>query len=89
MSNHGAGSRPPDPAKTSFRSEPTDFQRGEIEIDGHNLYFNEWSYDFQVETETGEWCQLLKPANQTTAAVHLLDGRLKPGKLFDVPHVDP
>ena len=40
-----------DPAKTGFRSEPTDFQRGEIEIDGHNLYFNEWSYDFQVETE--------------------------------------
>ncbi|MBU0617313.1 MAG: transglutaminase domain-containing protein, partial [Planctomycetes bacterium] len=25
------------PPKTSFRSEPNDFQRGEIEIDGHNL----------------------------------------------------
>ena len=38
------------PPKTSFRSEPADFQRGEIEIDGHNLYFDEWSYTFRVET---------------------------------------
>ncbi len=38
------------PAKISFRSEPNDFQRGEIEIDGHNLYFDEWSWDFEVET---------------------------------------
>jgi len=34
------------PPKTSFRSEPTDFQRGEVEIDGHNLYFNEWEWTF-------------------------------------------
>lgn len=39
-----------EPPKTSFRSEPIDFQRGEIEIDGHNLYFNEWSWKFEVET---------------------------------------
>jgi transglutaminase-like putative cysteine protease len=39
------------PTKTSFRSEPNDFQRGEIEIDGHNLYFDEWDYTFRVETE--------------------------------------
>ncbi|MBK9118326.1 MAG: serine hydrolase [Phycisphaerales bacterium] len=39
------------PEKTSFRSEPNDFQRGEIEIDGHNLYFNEWRWSFAVETE--------------------------------------
>ncbi len=39
------------PAKTSFRSEPYDFQRGEVEIDGHNLYFNEWEWKFKVETE--------------------------------------
>lgn len=37
------------PPKTSFRSEPTDFQRGEIEIDGHNLYFGEWKWDMSVE----------------------------------------
>lgn len=42
--------RPLTPAKTSFRSEPNDFQRGEIEIDGHNLYFNEWRYRFHVES---------------------------------------
>lgn len=39
-----------EPPKTSFRSEPTDFQRGEIEIDGHNLYFDEWEYKFQADT---------------------------------------
>lgn len=43
--------QPLQPAKTSFRSEPNDFQRGEIEIDGHNLYFNEWRWRFDVETE--------------------------------------
>lgn len=37
------------PPKTSFRSESNDFQRGEIEIDGHNLYFDEWSWDFDVQ----------------------------------------
>jgi hypothetical protein len=42
--------RPLQPPKTSFRSEPNDFQRGEVEIDGHNLYFNEWDWKFDVET---------------------------------------
>jgi len=42
--------QPLDPPKTSFRSEPNDFQRGEIEIDGHNLYFDEWDYTFRVKT---------------------------------------
>lgn len=42
------------PPKTSFRSEPNDFQRGEIEIDGHNLYFNEWRYRIEVETAPAE-----------------------------------
>jgi len=40
-----------DPPKTSFRSEPVDFQRGEIEIDGHNLYFDEWDWKLQVDTK--------------------------------------
>ena len=39
-----------EPPKTSFRSEPNDFQRGEVEIDGHNLYFDEWDYEFEVES---------------------------------------
>jgi hypothetical protein len=32
------------PAKTYPRSETVDFQRGEVEWKGGNLYFNEWSY---------------------------------------------
>ena len=38
-----------EPPKTSFRSEPTDFQRGEIEIDGHNLYFDQWEWKMQCD----------------------------------------
>jgi transglutaminase-like putative cysteine protease len=34
-----------EPAKRSLRSEPADFQRGEVEIDGKNLYFNQWEYE--------------------------------------------
>ncbi len=30
------------PPKSTFRSEPADFQRGEVEVDGQNLYFDEW-----------------------------------------------
>ena len=37
------------PPKQSLRSEPLDFQRGEVEIDGKNLYFPGWTYDIQVE----------------------------------------
>ncbi len=38
------------PKKTSFRSEPIDFQRGEVEVDGHNLYFDQWEWDLEVES---------------------------------------
>lgn len=41
------------PAKQHPRSETVDLQRGEAEWDGGNLYFDQWSYDF-------EW-QLLPP----------------------------
>jgi transglutaminase-like putative cysteine protease len=37
------------PAKNSLRSEPLDFQRGEVEIDGQNLYFDAWDYQFGFE----------------------------------------
>jgi transglutaminase-like putative cysteine protease len=37
------------PPKHSLRSEPLDFQRGEVEIDGKNLYFPYWDYDSQIE----------------------------------------
>lgn len=39
------------PAKTSFRSEPIDFQRGEVEVDGHNLYYNDWEWDLDCKSE--------------------------------------
>jgi transglutaminase-like putative cysteine protease len=42
------------PAKASLRSEPADFQRGEVEIDGRNLYFDEWDYEFDVTWLTPE-----------------------------------
>jgi transglutaminase-like putative cysteine protease len=37
------------PAKQSLRSEPLDFQRGEIEIDGKNLYYPHWNYSIDIE----------------------------------------
>ena len=37
------------PEKRSLRSEPADFQRGEVELDGRNLYYEEWDYDWKVE----------------------------------------
>jgi transglutaminase-like putative cysteine protease len=36
------------PAKASLRSEPADFQRGEVEVDGKNLYFDQFDYDVSV-----------------------------------------
>jgi len=38
-----------DPPKNHFRSEPIDFQRGELEWRGGNLYFNTWSYRMTSE----------------------------------------
>lgn len=37
------------PPKRYLRSEPYDFQRGELEWDGGNLYFNDWSWDIDVD----------------------------------------
>ena len=37
------------PKKKYPRSEPYDFQRGELEWEGGNLYFNQWSWDMKVE----------------------------------------
>ena len=39
------------PPKDSLRSEPADFQRGEVEIDGRNLYFDEWDWDLEFEVK--------------------------------------
>ncbi len=37
------------PPKKYLRSEPYDFQRGEVEWDGGNLYFDQWSWNMDVE----------------------------------------
>lgn len=37
------------PAKIHFRSETIDFQRGEVEWEGGNLYFDQWDYDYEVK----------------------------------------
>ena len=37
------------PAKIYLRSETVDFQRGEVEWRGGNLYFNQWDYQMDVE----------------------------------------
>lgn len=39
------------PAKIYPRSETVDFQRGELEWRGGNLYFNKWDYNMEVEYE--------------------------------------
>jgi hypothetical protein len=40
--------RPLVPAKKDFRSETVDFQRGELESDGKNLYFDQWDYSMEI-----------------------------------------
>jgi transglutaminase-like putative cysteine protease len=37
------------PPKEYLRSEPYDFQRGEVEWSGGNLYFDKWNYDMEIE----------------------------------------
>jgi Transglutaminase-like superfamily len=37
------------PAKKFLRSDPFDFQRGEVEWNGGNLYFDKWDYDMKIE----------------------------------------
>jgi transglutaminase-like putative cysteine protease len=41
------------PPKLSQRSEPADFQRGEVEVDGKNLYYDQWDYHMKVEQTAG------------------------------------
>ena len=46
--NDGIGSRLV-PVKKYPRSEPFDFQRGEVEWRGGNLYFSQWDYHMEVD----------------------------------------
>ncbi|MCB9248892.1 MAG: transglutaminase domain-containing protein [Ignavibacteriales bacterium] len=42
-------SKPFYPTKNFPRSETVDFQRGEVEWEGGNLYFDQWDYSMEVE----------------------------------------
>ncbi len=37
------------PAKKYFRSDNVDFQRGELETDRSNIYFDRWGYSLDVQ----------------------------------------
>ncbi len=37
------------PPKKFMRSEPYDFQRGEVEWSGGNLYFDKWDYNIEIQ----------------------------------------
>lgn len=43
---------PFDPPKRHWRSDTVDNQRGELEWDGGNLYYDDWSYEVVVSTST-------------------------------------
>jgi hypothetical protein len=46
-------SQPFTPVKKYLRSEPYDFQRGEVEWKGGNLYFDKWSWHMDVSYNPG------------------------------------
>lgn len=52
--DHGAPHYPP---KLDWRSDDVDFQRGEVECDGQNLYYDKWSYHMEVEYRSGPSAQ--------------------------------
>ncbi|QDP02983.1 hypothetical protein FNC98_10345 [Thalassotalea sp. PS06] len=58
-------SREFEPAKEHFRSETVDSQRGEVEWQGGNLYFDKWSYDMQWQDISSE----LEPQESPEKAV--------------------
>lgn len=37
------------PSKKFLRSDPIDFQRGEVEWKGGNLYYDQWDYEMEIE----------------------------------------
>jgi hypothetical protein len=48
------------PPKKSPRSDPSDFQRGEVEIDGKNIYYDQWSYKMEIVREPASTVAVLK-----------------------------
>lgn len=50
------------PEKQDFRSETVDFQRGEVESNGRNLYFEDWKYKMTIQPlRQGELEKLITP----------------------------
>ncbi len=55
-------SQPLQPRKDDFRSETVDFQRGEVECNDVNLYFDKWDYHMDVQPlKPGELERMIKP----------------------------
>ncbi|MBM2845370.1 MAG: TGc protein, partial [Bacteroidetes bacterium] len=52
MSANSDHSQTLDPPKQSFRSDNVDFQRGELEYNGKNIYFNKYDYELLVKEIT-------------------------------------
>jgi transglutaminase-like putative cysteine protease len=52
MAANGDHSQPLSPVKQSFRSDDVDFQRGELEAGGTNLYFDAFSYHLERQEIT-------------------------------------
>ncbi len=48
------------PEKTDFRSETIDFQRGEVEADGKNLYFDKWDYSMRIRPIAAKEAEALR-----------------------------
>lgn len=53
-----------DPPKRHFRSETVDSQRGEVEWDGGNLYFDQWDYSFDAEAVPAYSAAYPKPVSR-------------------------
>jgi hypothetical protein len=49
MAANGDHNQPLDPPKLSLRSDDVDFQRGEVESEGRNIYFNKYSYNMRLQ----------------------------------------
>jgi hypothetical protein len=64
------------PPKDDFRSETVDFQRGEVEADGKNLYFDKWSWHMEIKPITAQQAlevaaRFTPPHTQAPASVQL------------------
>jgi hypothetical protein len=54
------------PKKKYIRSEPFDFQRGEVEWSGGNLYFDKWDYEMKINFKKPEFPVFTKGIIRTT-----------------------